>query len=115
MLIECFAILALILAIFVIYLRMKKTRLAWSILPLGCVPLTHVIAQLLLIRLAPVIGVDGSWIVTIADIVALAASALFCGSFSYFYGKKARVTYLIVVGLFNVILACILIANLKTP
>ena len=112
MLIECFAIVALIAAIFVIYLRMKGLHMSLSILPLASVPCMHILVQLILVWLASFMTVDVALVVTVADIAALVASALFCGTFSYCYGKKARVTYLIVVGLFNVTLTCILLANL---
>ena len=115
MLIECFAILALILAIFFIYMRMKSTRHALTILPLSGVPLAHVLSQLLFARLAGVLPIDAAGIVTIVDIASLVVSTLFCGALSVAYEKKSRMTYLVIVGLFNVILTCILLVNLKTP
>ena len=112
MIIECCAITFLILAIFFIYVRMKRTQMALTILPLIGVPSVHVLSQLVLSRLAPMLPLDAAGIVTILDVAALAASALFCGALARAYGKRARVTYLVIVGLFNVILTGILLVNL---
>ena len=112
LLIECCALLILILTIFFLYLRMKKKEMALTILPLIGVPLTHILALLCASRLAALLSVDVHTFVTVLDIIGLAVSTLLCGSLSSAYGKRARWTYFIIVGLFNGTLTCVLLLNL---
>ena len=112
MLIECFAILILILAIFFLYLRLKKRELALTVLPLIGVPITHILSQLFAFRLSLLLPILPQTVVTVLDIVGLAVSTLLCGSLSLVYGKRARITYLAIVGIFNGVLTCVLLLNL---
>ena len=112
MIIECFAITTLILAIFFIYIRLKRTKMALTILPLIGVPTVHILAFLLLSRMASFLPVEGTTIVTVLDVAAMATSSLFCGAMSRNYEKRFRITYLVIAGLFNAVLTCILLANL---
>ncbi len=112
MFVECIAITALILAIFFIYLRMGKKGIALTILPLATVPFLHTVAQLVSAQIAQIFSVEGKVIVLIFDIIALALSMLLSGCFSVLYKIKSRSVYLIIAGLFDVILTCILLVNL---
>ena len=112
MLIECIAIIALILALFFIYLRMGKKEIALTILPLVTVPLLHVLAQIVSAQIAQIFSTEAGIVIFVFDIIALALSMLLSGCFSVLYKIRYRLVYLIIAGIFDVILTCILIVNL---
>ncbi len=112
MFIECVAIVALILAMFFVYLRMGKKGIALTILPLVTVPFMHILGQLVSVQIAQIFSAEAKVVVLIFDVVALALSTLLSGCFSMLYKMRYRSVYLIVAGLFDVILTCILLVNL---
>ncbi len=113
MFIECIAIVALILAMFFIYLRMGKRGIALTILPLATVPFLHTIAILVADNIASFVpAVDFAMVVILFDIIALVVSALMSAFFCMFYELKYRSVYFSIAGVFNVILTFILIFNL---
>lgn len=107
--IECFAIIVLILAMFFVYMRAGKRRLAFSVIPLVSVPASHIVASFLL----EFVPSDYSAVVyVLIDMLGLICAAIFAGICSSAYKKKGRVVYLVISGVFDFVLACILILNI---
>lgn len=106
--IECFAIIVLILAIFFVYMRAGKKKLALSVIPLMSVPAAHIIASLLL----GFVPADYNAVVyVLVDMLGLICAAIFAGICSSTYRKKGRIVYLVISGVFDFVLACILVIN----
>ena len=112
MLIECFAIVLLIFAIFILYLRTGKKKTGISILPLVTVPVAHIISFVVSHKIAYLFNIDDLTVGIIIHIAALVISAILIGLFADNYYKKYRKLYLVISGAFCFILSCILIVNL---
>ena len=112
MIIECIAIIIVIIALSMIFLRSGKRTHALCVLPLTIVPLLHIAG----VFSAP--GIDGLWgmdIYTVQNIftaTALVVSGVALGIMSGFFpSKKIRLIYIVTCGLYTLILASILIFN----
>ena len=108
--IECFAILLIIGAMTVIYMRACKKQMALAMLPLVFVPFMHIVAWIIGISLKSEIFVRSS-VYIICDIIGLTATAVMSGICSLNFKKKVAVVYLSVVVLFSIALTAILIID----
>ena len=112
MIIECFAIILLILAISMLYFRTGKKETGISIFPLLTVPVAHIISFMLSKRIAGLINAETATVAIVIHIAALVISAILIGIFADNYDKKYRKLYLAIAGAFCFVLSCILIVNI---
>ena len=108
--IECLAILLIIGAMVLIYLRAGKKKMAISAIPIAFVPLMHFFAWVANISMNNGIIIN-SYAYIVFDLIGLTATAVMAGICSSKFSKKFAAGYLSVVILFSVALCAILIIN----
>ncbi len=108
--VECFAILLIIGAMIIIYLRAGKKIMSLSMLPIILVPLMHIVAWGVNFAFKSGILMQSNAYI-VFDLIGLAAAAVTAGICSSKFKKKSAVVYLIVVMLFSVALTAILVIN----
>lgn len=113
MVIECWAIIIVLIAVVFIFVRSGKSNYALGILPLVLVPLFHIIGYPAARLVEKLWGVARGQTHTAIDIFALIVAciivALVSGSIP---SKKARSVFIVTCGGFMLILSWILILNL---
>ena len=109
MIIECIAIIVVVLVLCAIFLRRGKQQHAFAALPLIIVPLVHIIANLTAEYLE-------FWTLSVDEInamftaISLVISCVAFGVLSnIFEEKRSRKIYIITCGLYSLILTAILI------
>ncbi len=110
--IECLAIIALLLSITFIYFRTGRRRFGLSVLPLGIVPLFHIIAYFTAKPISRLLHIQTATVVAITDIIGIAVCAALVGAMSAYYKGKAKTVYFLITGVFSIILTSVLIINL---
>ena len=111
MVIECVVIIGVFVLMEIIFLRTHHKEWALAMLPLGIVPLTDIVLEVVVkgIFHAEVTVFGGILALTIA--VAVEAAFLgFCSSI--IVNKRSKATYLSISNAFNIALAAILIYNI---
>lgn len=112
MLVECVAIVLVILLMAFSFLRAKRKDYAFTTLPLLVLPLMHIFSMLLAKPLHGMFSLDAGGIIVAIDATALVASCIILGAVSHrISSKKARSVYLTICGIFVVVLTWVLIAN----
>ena len=113
MLVECLAIVVVILLLSFVFLRSGRKDYALTTLPLMLLPTVHVITSLLLASpLNGAFSLDTGGITVAIDATSLVVSCVLLGLFSHqITSKKARNFYLVISILFVVVLTWVLIAN----
>lgn len=111
MVVECIVIIGVFILMEVIFLRTHHKAWALAMLPLGIVPLTNIVLELMVKRLfhAELTVFGGVLVLTIA--VAVESALLgFCSSL--IESKRSKASYISVSNTFNIALALILIHNI---
>lgn len=91
MIAECSATVAIILSIFIVFMRAKNKKYAYTILPLSFVPMGHILISLVSGKLSSILKLARPEIIVGFDIAVLIFSCLAIGFFSVkIAGKKAR-------------------------
>jgi len=113
LLIECAAILIVILAVFFIFLRKKKYDYAVCVVPLLLLPFAHIAGEVLLPLLTRITAANQNELRISIDVTALIGACLMFGSLGQLRikSKKARRFYFGLCSGFSAILAWILIFN----
>lgn len=110
MLPECSAILLILVAIEIVFLRSKKFKSAIFVLPLGIVPMFHMVAIGFSILINRMWEIERWKVIGIFDIVGLVVSCLLLGWISGNIQKnKNKGAYLGLCAGFSTILACVLL------
>jgi len=113
MIAECFAIISIVLAIAFIFLRSGRKIYAYGILPLVLVPLVNLLSDRLALWLGKILPFDENNIKICIIFTALIAACLLIGFMgSKFQKKSARTVYLIICGLFTLILSMMFVVNI---
>lgn len=111
MVVECLVIIGVFVLMEVIFLRTHHKAWAVAMLPLGIVPLTDIVLELVIKVLfhAEVTVLGG--VVTLMIAVAVSAAALgFCSSL--IESKRSKASYITISNTFNIALAIILINDI---
>lgn len=111
MVVECFVIIGVFVLMEVIFLRTHHKAWAVAMLPLGIVPLTDIVLELVIKVLfhAEVTVLGG--VVALMIAVAVSAAALgFCSSL--IESKRSKASYITISNTFNIVLAIILINDI---
>ncbi len=110
MVVECIAILIIIVAIFFVFLRSHKPKSALSTIPLMAVPTMHLLGIPLSKWLSTVLPtVD---IVIAMDIVGFLLFVVLAGVFlKHFHSKRTKAAYFVASGIFTLALTTILIMD----
>ena len=108
--VECFAILLIIGAMILIYMRAGKKEMAIAMLPIVFVPFMHIVAWGINLAIKGNIMVQSNAYIVL-DLVGLAVAAVTAGICSSKFKKKIAVVYVSVVMLFSIALTAILIIN----
>lgn len=112
MVVESLAIILIIFSVIVVFLRAKKKSYAIAVLPLTFVPFLHLAGFYTRKYLSGMINADSNMILSVIDIIALVFSCIFIGIMSgKIKSKAARNTYIIISGLFLIVLVCIFISD----
>lgn len=115
MIVECVTITILLVAIFFVFLRGHKPHSALSTVPLGLVPVLHLLGNPLSRWLSSLLGVSRLSVYVAIDIAAFAlfvfVAVVVLGNFN---SKRTKATYLIATGLFELVLTAILVSDLFT-
>ncbi len=112
MIVECIAIIFIILCIVIVFLRAKRTSYALAVLPLLIVPVLHILAIYCSRTFSLLFSLDRNLVMIGIDALGLIAACLLLGLASgNISSKKSRFYYLILTGAFLVILSWVLIAN----
>ena len=112
MLVECVSIILIVLVMAFMFLRAKRKEYAIVTLPLLVLPLMHIVSLLVAEPLNGIFSLDASGITVAIDATALVISCMFLGFFSHrISSKKARNVYMLICGVFVVVLTWVLIAN----
>lgn len=114
MIVECVAIILVILTIGVVFLRTKRKDYALSVLPLLIVPTIHILTSDLKIAkcIALLFSTDTYIMVICIDIISLVLSCIMIGLFSQnFKSKTARHSYTIISAVFLIILVWVFSLN----
>lgn len=112
MLVECVSIILVILMVAFIFLRARRKDYAITTLPLLVLPLMHILSLVLAEHLSGMFSLNAQEITVAIDATALVISCTVLGFFSSrIPSRKARNAYLVICGVFVVILTWVLIAN----
>ena len=110
MIIECWAIIVIIICMVIIFLRAKRKDYAFGIIPLMLVPFIHAVGSPIANVLTKVLPWQIQDIRLSLDISALVVTGMLLGYLAMnFKSKKIRRTFLVMCGGFSIILACVLI------
>ena len=113
MYVECLAIVVLILAMWLIFMRARKKASAFAILPLVVVPLTHIAGNLLARPISGALFGNAAQIHIFIDILGLVFAGILFGSISHrIKSRKGRTSYLCICGGFTLVLTFVLILNI---
>lgn len=111
MIVECFSIIALVILTFIV-MSSKKSRSGLAILPLIITPIMHILAKPISSVIISFTNANQNYIIIAVHIIALVLSGILYGCIATkFNEKSARLTYLILCGLFTVVLTIVLIVN----
>ncbi len=111
MVIECIVIIGVFLLMGLVFLRTNHKSWFLAILPLGILPLTNVLLELVVKRLFHAqITVLGEILILVGAVAVEAALLGFCSSI--IESKRSKASYISISNAFNVALACILILDL---
>ncbi|MCH5196588.1 MAG: hypothetical protein J1F04_00560 [Oscillospiraceae bacterium] len=111
MVIECIVIIGVFVLMEIAFLKSRHKVWALAVLPLGIVPLTNIVIELLVKKLfhAEITDFVGVLVLTIA--VAVEAALLgFCSSL--IESKRSKASFISISNTFNIALAIILIHNI---
>ncbi|MBC8569854.1 hypothetical protein [Zongyangia hominis] len=112
MLVECWSVILIVLAICVVYLKSHRNQYAFTVLPLCILPFAHIIGGPLSRWIHPYVPLNHSETAVVIDLLGLALATLFLGLTSKnIRSKKARVGFLICCTLFDLILAAVLVES----
>ena len=113
MIVECCAIILIILVMAVIISREgRKSGWIVGILPLVIVPMGHIIGVFLGSHISKMFGVTVITARIAVDLAALVSTCLIIGGVSLqIKRRRKRYAYLITCGLYSVLLACVLIVR----
>ena len=115
MIAECFAIISIVLAIAFIFLRSGRKVYAYGILPLILVPLVNILSGQMVPAISSVLPFEHNSIKISLVFAALIAACLLIGfTGSKLDKKSARTMYMIICGLFTLILSMMLVVNTVT-
>lgn len=110
MLVECWSIILIVLAICVVYLKSHRNQYAFTILPLCILPFAHIAGGPLSRWISPHIPISHSETAVIIDLLGLAlGTLLLCLASKNIRKKKPRIGFLVCCNVFNLILAVILV------
>lgn len=114
MVVECWAIIAVISLVAFTFFRRRKMDFGIAVLPLLLVPLVHLVGGPLSVMLGGMgLPWDPRFIRTAIDVIGLmVACFLFGGLSRNIKGKKARRGYIMLCGSFTVILTLVLLHDL---
>ena len=113
MVMECWAILIVLAAMFFIFLKAKKGSYSISILPLAIVPAMHLIGRVVSRHLDPYLPVDGSVLNIGIDASAVVIACILLGFTSRnIPSKRQQKVFLICCGIFVILLAWVLIIDI---
>ncbi len=108
--IECFAILLIIGAMILVYMRAGKKTVALSMIAIVFVPLMHIAAFAVNLLLKNSLLMQSNAYI-VFDLIGLAAAAVAAALCSSKFKKKIGIVYMTVVILFSVALTAILVIN----
>lgn len=112
MLVECISIIMVILMVAFIFLRSHRKDYAITTLPLLVLPMMHILSLALSRHLTGMFSLNAQGIMVALDATALVISCTVLGFFSNRIPvRKARNAYLVICGVFVVILTWVLIAD----
>ena len=113
MIVECCAIIMIIVVIAIIVSREgKKSGWIAGVLPLTIVPLGHIVGVFADRHIAKMLGITVITAHIAVDLAALVATCLIIGGISLqIKRRKKRYAYLITCGLYSVLLTCVLIVR----
>jgi hypothetical protein len=110
MIVECWAIVTIVLAIAFIFLRAGRKPYFFGMLPVIFAPAAHILAYVLSKPLGSLFHTAPGRIYAVFDLLALIAACICFGIFSCsFKGRRTKILYLSVCGIFTLILSLILI------
>ena len=111
MIVECFSIIALVILTFIV-MSAKKSRSGLAILPLIITPLLHILTKPISSLIMAFATANQNYIIIAIHIIALLLSGILYGLIATkFNEKSSRLTYLILCGLFTVVLTIVLLIN----
>jgi len=112
MLVESAAIVVLIGLMSIILLRAKKPGWALAVLPLGLLPLLHLVSYSLSLLLTEAV-VDGDTLMVVVDVIAIvAAICLFLFLQKNMKARRAKVIYVLCSTGFAILMGSIFICNI---
>lgn len=112
MIMECFVIFTIILAITIIFIRTNKDH-ALQAVPLLILPGVNILGYFFSQSLSRLLPLDHFSVYVIMTIAAVIVSGILSGIFSArFKTKPSKVTYIAMCIIFNIVLASILVQNL---
>lgn len=110
---ECLVIGIIFVAIILVFLRSNRVRWAWATIPIGILPVANAVASYAyeMVTEKPMLS-DVAFIVIIVSIMASCIGLGICAML--LYSKSARIPYISVGFLFNILLGLILINHYIT-
>lgn len=112
MIVECISIIAVISMIFFVFVKAKKFHSGLSVLPLLITPAMHLASKPLSLFFRSSFGIDKNYTTITVHIVSLVLCGIIFGIISKnFKEKSSKLSYLILCGLYTVILTVVLILN----
>ena len=112
MLFACWAIVIVLISVFIVFMRKGKREYAVAVLPLVLVPLMHIFSGVLANALAIPLQLTASEIRVIFDITAGLVGCVLIGLFALnIKGKRTRIAFMISCSGFIIILTWVLIMN----
>lgn len=113
MIVECWAIIIIILAMCVIFMRANKANYALGTLPLVMVPFGRIFSGPLARWLHRLWGLPATEVRVAIIAVMLVLSCIFYGVLSgTIHAKRSRISYLCLCGGFSIILSIVMILNI---
>lgn len=112
MLFACWAIVIVLAAMFVVFMRAKKKEYAVAILPLGLEPFVHIFSRLFANWLDPFLPLTAPEIRVAVDLTAALIACLIAGWTSRLIrGKRTRTAFLLSCSGFIIILTLVLVVH----
>ena len=114
MFVECWAIVAIVLAIAFIFLRTGRKDYFLNMIPLTFVPFMHLVGFLLVVPITGTFDISRQQTHTVIDIIGLIVACICFGIFSHaFKNRKAKMIYLFISGGFTLILTWVLMLTMR--
>lgn len=113
MIFECFAIIAIIIAMSLIFLRVHKKEYSVGLLSLLILPVMQLLTKTIAVLITDISPIQPLTVKLCMIFLALIAECILLGAASVmFSSKKQKTSFLLICGTFSLVLAMIFVLNL---